>query len=869
MRDNFNYTGEHQSCISFPLGGIGSGCIGLAGNGHLKDWEIFNRPDKGRYNGFSHFAVKVEDEQSVLGARVLHGDLQPPYTGPLGRPNFYEGFGFGPLRETLAGMPHFVSNSFRGTFPIAQLNFEDEKFPCKVTMEAFNPLIPHEADDSSIPAAFFEFRLKNTNQQRLHYSLVGVLGNPYQGTIRNRFFQRSGVSAILLESLNPEADDIAAGNLCLATDAESVSYQEYLFRSEWYDTLDMYWNDMLTFGPFENRQYEAADSTRRDNALLCAGLSLNPGESGRVRFIISWYHPINRNTWTNPGTEKERYNLKRSWKNYYAVLWSDSHDSASYGLRNWDRLYGDTEKFRSALFSSTLPEAVIDAVSANIAVLKSPTVWRLEDGTLYGWEGVGEKAGSCEGSCTHVWSYAQALPFLFPKLSRSMRLAEYRYNWSDDGSMSFRLMLPIVSPRRQFRPAADGQFATIMKVYREWRICGNDAWLSSLWPRVKASLEFAWSPENSGRWDPQKRGILTGQQHHTLDMELYGPNSWLSGMYLGALKAGMEMARAMGEEDSAAEYRDIYTKGAQFLNKELFNGEYFIQQIDLNDQSILLPFVKDESFHWVHGKSSLFDVYWSDEIGELKYQLGEGVLIDQLLGQWHADIYGLGEIFDSEKARSALDSIFRNNFRITMRDHYNPCRIYCLNDESGMIICSWPEGKKRPKIPVPYSQETMHGFEYAAADLMLRRGLTEQGLKIIEAVRNRYDGRRRNPWNEMECGSNYARSMASYALMLTFSGFEFDGRFGRISFRPPQKRDFFFFWSCGSAWGSISLNDEKVVLDIMGGEFHLRSLGLPEYLNPGSLKLNGENISFQLQNSSITLQAVLLLGSGDSLVIQP
>ena len=159
--ERFTFEGAKTREISFPLGGIGSGCIGLAGNGQLIDAEIFNRPNKGSHLGFTHFAVKAEDEVNVLDARVLHSDVQPPYTGKMQRP-LYNGFGFGPDRESLAGLPHFRTSKFIGTFPIARINFEDEHFPAQVSMEAFNPFIPLNEDDSSIPGAFFEISLTST-----------------------------------------------------------------------------------------------------------------------------------------------------------------------------------------------------------------------------------------------------------------------------------------------------------------------------------------------------------------------------------------------------------------------------------------------------------------------------------------------------------------------------------------------------------------------------------------------------------------------------------------------------------------------------------------------------------------------------------
>ncbi|MCF7940618.1 MAG: hypothetical protein K9M84_03330 [Spirochaetia bacterium] len=874
MKHTFNYSDDHQSAISFPLGGIGSGCIGLAGNGHLNDWEIFNRPAKGRYNGLTHFAIKVEDSEQVLDARILQGDQLPPFTGEMGRPSFYEGFGWGPLRETLAGMPHFRSNTFNGTYPIAKIEFDDPQFPGLVSVEAFNPLIPHQPDNSSIPAAFFSYEVTNDQDRPLDYYITGVVGNPYTGRTRNRFIHQQGNSSLTLDSVDRDPDDVASGDLCLATDAEDVSYQEYLYRGEWFDALEVYWKDTLHKGPFIQRTYEPADRTIRDHALMSAHIRLEPGESRTVRFVLSWNHPNNKNTWgrmtagrSTDYTEEELTWMSKSWKNYYAVLWEDSLDSSSYALRNWDTLYAGTKAYTDMLFASTLPDAALDAVSANVSILKSPTVWRLEDGTLYGWEGVGVSEGSCEGSCTHVWGYAQVLPFLFPSLARGMREAEYRYNWAEDGSLTFRLMLPMGAPRWHFRPAVDGQMATVMKTYREWKICGDDAWLKKLWPRVKASVAFAWSADNVDQWDPERSGVISGRQHHTLDMELFGANAWLSGMYLGALKAAAEMAEALADRQAAEEFSMVFSRGVEILNTRLFNGEYFIQDIDLSDRGILDPYASKDQYNLVNEGGSLYDVYYSDEHQELKYQMGQGVALDQMLGQWHADIYGLGSIFEEEKCKTALRSIYKYNFREHMRDSYNPCRIYCLNDEAGIVICSWPEGVERPAIPVPYSQETMHGFEYAAADLMIRRGLYEEGLSIVSGIRDRYDGYKRNPWNEIECGSNYARSMASYALLLTFSGFSYDARTHHISFDPIPSGDCSFLWSFSTGWGGVSRIEEDWTITVTGGGLKLKTLGLPCSSDDVTVELNSELVHSYIESGKISFSDTLKLESGDVLTI--
>ncbi|MCG8452279.1 MAG: non-lysosomal glucosylceramidase [Spirochaetales bacterium] len=877
MRNGFHYSDEHQQCISFPLGGIGSGSIGLGGNGRLIDWEIFNRPGKGQFNGLSHFSIKAEDGNEVVEARVLNGDLQPPFEGPLGTPHFYEGFGWGPMRQTLSGMPHFARNTFEGKFPVAELGFNEEIFPGSVTMKAFNPFIPHQEDDSSIPGAFFVFQITNTTDKTLDYTLTSVLANPYHGVVQNRLVQKDGVTGILMEGLDPIPGDYRAGNICVSTDAKDVSWQQYLYRGSWFDSLEVYWNDLMRSGAFQDRQYdpkkrEATDHpTLFDHGLLASRVSLAPGESKDVRFMISWYHPENRFDWESVNDavhkrlgEEGMAPYQKPWKNYYATLWSSSFDAATYGFKNWEGLQRATEAFRDALYNSSLPQAALDAIGANLSILKTPTVWRLEDGTLYGWEGNGEKGGSCEGSCTHVWSYAQALPFLFPALSRSMRQAEFNYGWWESGELSFRLMLPLGAPKWGFRGAADGHFATILKAYREWKFSGDQQWLASLWPRIKRSVEFAWSKENDDLWDPEREGILSGRQHHTLDMELFSANSWLSGMYLAALKAASEMAEAMDEPETKDEYLQIFERGQKTLNTELYNGQYFIQKIDFRDKGFLERFNNEsERISEIYGKRDIFDLYWSEEHGQIKYQYGEGCSIDQMLGQWHADLYDLGDVFDPSQVDSALKALFEINFKETMRNHYNPCRVYCLNDESGLVICAWPKDKEKPEIAPPYTQETMHGFEYSAADLMIKRGFIAEGMKVVEALRERYDGRRRNPWNEFECGSNYARSMASYALLQSFSGVHYDGRTSTLSIHPLEQKDGQFLWSLGCGWGIISIKKGHCQVSVLGGHLSLRRITQDSCVYK-RIQINGVSQNFHLVRNTHVLEFEQILQTGQS-----
>ena len=816
MKYNDDYTRE----ISFPLGGIGTGSIGLAGNGRFVDWEIFNRPSKGSTNNESHFAVKaVRNGKTVT--YVLNGDLNKDFMGQYQKEKFF-GYGFGPSTNTMCGFPHFRHVEFNGEFPIAELNFKDENFPAEIKLIAFNPFIPNDEDNSSIPAAFFEIEIKNTTDEIIEYQTALSVANPFKVT-RNRSEIADGIRVLKLYNGGTDKDDAEYGDLCVASSCEDVHIQTCWYRGKWRDGVVTYWNEFDSCENLNERSYD--ENGESDTGTVSATVKIVPGKTEKVRFVLSWNIPNNHKYWGKDGEQN------RQWKNYYATMFADSSESAIYAIKNWDELYRRTVLFKNGLYGSSFSEPVIDAIASNLSVLKSPTVLRLEDGSFYGWEGVHENEGSCEGTCQHVWNYTYALCFLFPRLERSIRELEFKYSTDKDGRMGFRLMLPIGSSMTDHRPCLDGQMGSIIKSYREWKISGNNEWLKDNWSSIKKVLEYAWSDSNKDAWDLNKDGVLEGRQHHTLDMELFGASSWLEGMYLAALKAAAEMADFLGDKEKSKEYYELFIKGQKWTKENLFNGKYFIQKVNIDDKSVTDAF----------GAS---DIYWNDEAKEIKYQIGEGSSIDQLLAQWHADIIGLGNIFDEKQISSALAEMMKNNYKRNMRNHVNPWRIFSLNDESGSVICDYPKGCRKPKIPISYCEETMTGFEYSFAGLLCSRGRISDGETVVKAVRDRFDGKKRNPWNEFECGSNYARSMASFALLPILSGFEFDMPNNHIGFNPHIKDKFSCIWSVDGAWGEFKLTKNKIRVIVLEGELELKSLGLKFCVGVCSVEIDGNSVDY-------------------------
>lgn len=845
MRMLGEYDPPHTSAIVFPLGGIGTGSIGLAGNGRLVEFEVANRPAKNTYNGFSFFAVKAEHVGQVTTAKVLQGDLAAPYMGSGDA--HYRGFGFGPPRETLAGLPHYRAWRFTGRFPIAEMAFDDQDGQINATLRAFNPFIPLNADDSSLPTALFCYTLTNTSNLPQDVTLIGTLQNPFGGDGVNQVIEDGPLCHLRLRHAKRGEHDPDYGELVLSAPASHTTAQTHWYRGDWFDSLERFVAEWMRPGPFPSREYEgprSLDSVYDDGdvGMLVQQASLMPGESKAFCFAISWYFPHYVNYW-NPGTEGPVH-----WLNHYATRFSGAMDVSRYSFQNWGRLYAETEEFRDALFSSTVPDAVLDRVSANLSVLKSPTVARLTDGTLYGFEGCHGDAGCCEGSCTHVWNYDQATPFLFPNLARSMREAAFHQGLQSGGRMAVRLLLPLSRTRTEStaRAAVDGQMGEVIKVYREWKISGDTEWLRRLWPFVEEALAYAWSPDNADGWDRDGDGVLEGIQHHTLDVEMYGPNAYLTGFYHAALAAAIEMAGALGED--GARYQRLLAQGRAWVDGHLFNGEYFIQQLDLTDRRYPVD----------------------PELGEIKYQVGNGCHIDQVIGQWHARVVGLPDIFDPVKVRSALRAVYRYNFR-RMRDHVNVHRVLALDDECGVVITTWPHDDA-PLVPVPYHAECMTGYEYQVASHMIYEGLVDEGLDVVAALRDRYDGQKRNPWNEIECGSHYARSLASFSVLLALAGFEFDAVQQHLGFRPRLKvRPFSTFWSLGSAWGTFRASVAEARLTVHRGSLSLRSFGYAALGETRSLTVrhHGQEVPAKLEagRGRAVFGTPVCLGAGETLQI--
>ncbi|MEN9934492.1 MAG: hypothetical protein RLZZ387_1071, partial [Chloroflexota bacterium] len=761
--------------------------------------------------------------------RVLEGALRPPYAGSFG------------VTSAAAGLPRMREVALDAAYPFARYTLRDPDMPLTVYLEAFSPLVPLDVARSSLPLAVLRYVLVNDGDAPVEASVAGSLlnwigvepaadssssyaarglGRLRGGNVNEP--RRAEAGGIPLRGLLMRSEAVPArtpqdGTIALVALSGDVSLRRTWGDTHWNRHLLTFWDDFSDDGRFDDPP-DVPPSPADQGAIgsVAAATVVPAGGSAALTFLLCWHFPHR----TAADCGWNTLDPEGGWVgNHYALRYADAWDVAAQHAPELAALEEESLRFTRALVESNLPQTVKEAALNNITTLVSQTCFRTADGNFFAFEGCGDAQGCCFGSCTHVWNYEQTTPFLFPELARNMRELELEHGTDERGLNSFRLRLPLGGePWRH--AAADGQMGVVMKCYREWQLSGDDAWLARRWSAIAALVRFCWLP---GGWDADRDGVMEGVQHNTYDVELFGPNPLCTVWYLGALAAAAAMADAVGDAAFAHTCRRLLASGSAKVDAELFNGEYYVQHVRT-------PASLDETLPELRAGMGETDLADPD------FQVGDGCLIDQLAGQYMAHVLGLGHLLEPSKVESALRALYRHNFREQLHDHWNVMRTYALADERALLICSWPHGG-RPRVPFPYFSEVMTGFEYQAAVHMIYEGLVDEGLAVIAAIRARFDGERRNPWNEQECGHHYARAMAAWAALPALAGLHYSAVTRELALAPRWRPESFrSVWALGSAWGTVRQEagaaEQCVTWEALGGELTVRRLRLR--LAPGA-----------------------------------
>jgi uncharacterized protein (DUF608 family) len=815
---NSSYSGQHLNRVAFPIGGMGAGMICMEGAGAISHVSVRNRPEIFNEPGiFAAICVKGVKN----GAKLLEGPV--PDWKKFGLQDAGNGLG-----GATTGLPHFHHATFKARFPFGYLDITDNDLPLKVQLTGWSPFIPTDDDNSSLPVGAMEYKFTNTGKTAVDavfsFNSKNFLrvdnGKNAIKPIQNGF--------ILTEAGAPEKP--FKTDFSIFTDDTNTMVDYCWFRGGWWDPATMAWNTV------KNGETKTTPPVDKDapGASLYVPFELLPGKEKVIRVMMAWYTPDSEQSYGKMGTRKENCDPENGccnspsdiaidkydkdfngkfYKPWYSSRFGSIEEVVKYWKQHYDELKNKSTLFKNAFFASTLPPEVTEAVAANLSILKSPTVMRQFDGRLWSFEGCGDTWGCCHGSCTHVWNYAQAIPHLFPALERSLRHTEFCENQDTSGHQTFRANLPIQPTTHDFHAAADGQLGGIMKVYREWRICGDRVWLKKMYPMVKVSMDYCIST-----WDPRHSGVIEEPHHNTYDIEFWGPDGMHTSFYIGALNAISAMGKFLGKDVS--EYEQLSAKGKKMIETELYDGEYFIQKIKVNGLNAKNP-AKEQSFGGEYSKEAL-DLL---EKEGPKYQYGKGCLSDGILGAWIGNMCGVNDSIDAAKIRSHLLAVHKYNFKENLSEHANPQRpTYALGEEGGLLLCTWPKGGKL-SLPFVYSDEVWTGIEHQVASHLMMTGNVKEGLEILRASRDRYDGRIRNPFNEYECGSWYARALSSYGYLQALTGVRYDA-VDRTLHIDSKIGDFTTFISTESGFGTVSLIQGKPSVNVVYGQINIEKVSI-------------------------------------------
>ena len=816
--------------VAMPVGGIGTGNLAICSDGSLRQWQLHNIGNHAGALPGSFLAVRATQwEPPIDVVRILQADPIPPSTEtPLVTDDVAPAW----QHALLANHPGVQRVEVDGVYPFAELTYHDDELPVEVALEAFNPLVPLDVADSSLPVAMFTVTLHNPGELPVHGSVGAALQNAVgwdgvspvdlvagagYGGNTNRVRRTGGWTAVLLENASLPPDAPGAGQMVLAADHPAAPVLRQWRHAD--EFLAFLASRAPADGGFRLAQAPGIPDPQRHgphghtgaspagctwNAGIAVPFALEPGGRTEIRLLIAWHFANRTVNFEQFGPPRPEWGATRFWLgNHYATVYPDAQAVADTVTARWHELRSASREWAAVLAESTLDRQTVRHLAGQLSLLRSPTCFRTADGRFFGFEGTlgastvmwsGRFGGSCPLNCTHVWNYEQGLAAAFPELERSMRETEFDIAQAPEGYLPHRVISPVYL--RQLwgepiggpgDPALDGMLGAVLKTYREVRGGAGLVWLERYWPKITRLLEYV-----QHTWDPERTGLLRGIQPSTHDIDLAGLNPYMGTLFLAALRAAEEMASLLGRSAAGTAYREVFARGSRAYDAALFTGEYYCQRLDPGDPV---------AFQWV-----------------------DGCLSDQLIGQWWAHQLDLGHLLPADHVRTALAAVVRHNLRRGFAGFTHPYRVFADGDDTGLVMCSWPHGG-RPAIPTRYADEVWTGTEYQVAAHCLYEGMTDEAWQVLRGVWGRYDGRRRNPYNEIECGDHYARAMAGWSVLQALSGVRWNEATGAVRIVDPGAGTVLPVLA-GGGWGRLRSTADGIRLDCIHGEWRVTELGV-------------------------------------------
>jgi uncharacterized protein (DUF608 family) len=767
--------------IGMPVGGINTGTVYLGGDGRLWLWDIFNSQQEGidpksvDWGTELHVGKKVRSRDGSAYVQPAR-DIRPMEQGfafkiQVGKQTY--------LKKMIAD--DWDEIVFEATYPMASIRYISKELPLEITANVYSPFIPLDEKSSGLPCTIYSFSIKNNSQMPVSVSILGWLENKVsirsagsKDIRRNEVLAEGKLKTVqgsinlngsLLQLQDPDFGTL--GIASLGGDSKAITDLQF----------------PITLASFaqQNEKFTEKTIDQQLIAAVRAVYQIKPGATIEAHFSIAWHFA---NLKLNQAIQDKG--------RYYANWFSSASEVLTYVHQNFSSLSNTSKLWKNTWFDSSLPWWFLERTFSNISTLATTTAHRFRSGRFYAWEGV----GCCEGTCTHVWQYAQAVGRIFPGIERDTRQRiDLGLSLQPDGMIWYRGEVVKTA-------AIDGQAGTILRIYREHQMSVDKKFLNKNWDKIKLATEWVI------RQDKNQDGMEDTPIENTLDAVWDGEIAWLVGLCIAAVKAAGAMAAEMKDSEFEKICNEYVIKGSRNMEEKLFNGEYFIHRPD--------------------------EIKGREKLGSYNT-----CHIDQVYGQSWSHQVALGRIIDQEKTLKALQSLWKYNFTPDVGPYIKERtggRPYALAGEGGLVMNTNPKNETRPygdniTWQLGYFHECMSGFEHQVASHMMAEGMTDEAMVITRMIHDRYHAAKRNPFNEIECSDHYARAMASYGTFITACGFEYHGPNGHMAFNPklnPEK--FKAPFTSAAAWGCYEQERGSQKLQasllVQYGELSLNSFSL-------------------------------------------
>lgn len=699
-----------------PLGGLGTGSVELRSDGLFHEWQIMNNnpwgpgPKVDVPNNALFFGLQLTgaDKRSVVLASPdeLFGWLMDPYLLPwLERPTEIKS---------------------KARFPFTELEYDFPGLPANVSLEAFSPFIPLDAKNSGLPLAYLTFTIENRSKKELPLTFFGCMANLAGASSDDALsvmeFTGRGKRASMSfcrENIPDQQSDCGSVALGMVADKPGVtSYGMHL------KTRDL-WDVLRETGRLENHDFATAEGAPypieagrrgrrrkgfRSHGALARSMTLKPGESTRVTFMVCWHFPnlIERDLKAKNAVGA---NIGHQYENWF----EDATDVFKYAAKNADKLRGETKQFFDAYYSSTMEPWLLEAVSAQLTTLIKSSWW-----DKYGRFGIWEGLGCCGLQTTDITHYG-SFPIVqfFPEIEKSqMRLT--KDNVEEAGDIPHMMPATFACSDVDNLKRIDLMPQFVLLVWRDVLWTADLEYLREMWPTVKDAMAFMDTKDLNGDGLPNNTGA--DQTYDQFPMK--GTSAFVGILFLASLRATAEMAELMGETDYACDLRQRFSAAKDLLDEQLWTGDFYRLCYD-----------------------------------PVTGQGNDGVMTDQINGDWFIrQTTGTG-LLANGKVKSALRSI------IDACSHPAGFLANCAWPKGG--------GAGTSRLGTDQANCPWSGVEYAVAAHMILLGMENAGIKVARDVWERYEhvGER---FNHIECGGHYYRALSSWAVYLALSGWTMD-----------------------------------------------------------------------------------------------